>query len=57
MFLEEAFGGLLREGNFPRKQVLQRLEVNATDSAYEVYKDLCWDCIREARLAVSNCLT
>ena len=39
-FLDEAFGGLIREGYCNKKEVKNHLEIRAYNSAYEAYKRL-----------------
>ena len=49
VFLDEAFGGLVREDRFKQDKVLQHLEIKVETYAYEVYKQLCLDYIRESK--------
>ena len=46
-FLEEAFGGLVREHGFTRPQLQSLLKIEATNS-YKSYADCIWDYISQA---------
>lgn len=48
-FLDEAFGGLIREGYFSAKDLNQRLRVKSCDPNYALYRDLIWKYIKEAK--------
>jgi hypothetical protein len=48
-FLDEAFGGLVREGYFDFKDLQSRLNIKSRDSDFRIYHDLIWKYIREAR--------
>jgi hypothetical protein len=51
-FLEEAFGGLVRQG-YRLDQLEGRLKIVATDPDFETYCDEIWQYIREASERVS----
>ena len=48
-FLEEAFGGLVRERGYTQEQLRVQLEVRADDPVYLLYKRLADQYIRDAR--------
>lgn len=48
-FLDEAFGGLVREGYFEAKDLRKRLKIKCTDPDYALYRDLIWKYIGEAK--------
>jgi hypothetical protein len=48
-FLEEAFGGLVRECGFTQSELSRVLEIRANDPFYEPYKRLALRYISEAR--------
>jgi hypothetical protein len=48
-FLDEAFGGLVREGYFDAKALQQKLKIKCADPDYGIYRDLIWKYIREAK--------
>lgn len=48
-FLDEAFGGLVREGYFDAKDMHKRLKINCSNPDYEIYRGLIWKYIDEAR--------
>ena len=48
-FLEEAFGGLIREGHFTRETVLQKLRILCEDDDFNSYVLLINKYIKEAR--------
>ncbi|MCY4150980.1 MAG: STAS-like domain-containing protein [Aestuariivita sp.] len=47
-FLEEAFGGLVRKGNFDKNQLNEHLEIQANDPLYEIYRKSANRYIRDA---------
>ena len=47
-FLEEAFGGLIREEALTLKDVKRLLRVEFDDGSYKVYVDLIWKYIDDA---------
>jgi hypothetical protein len=47
-FLDEAFGGLVREGYFEVRDLERRLKIRCNDPDYALYCDLIWKYIREA---------
>ncbi len=47
-FLDEAFGGLIREDNFEKSEIDRHLDVRADDDVYKVYKAMCQRYIDEA---------
>lgn len=47
-FLEEAFGGLVRDG-FPYEMLQQRLAITATEPRKKRYIDQIWQYIQEAK--------
>jgi STAS-like domain of unknown function (DUF4325) len=48
-FLEEAFGGLVRERGFSKSKLGRHLEIRANDPFYETYRVLAQRYIAEAR--------
>jgi hypothetical protein len=48
-FLEEAFGGLVRERGFRKTELDRLLEIRSIDPFYETYKRLAMRYIAEAR--------
>jgi hypothetical protein len=50
-FLEEAFGGLVREGHYTPQELADRLEVVAKSRPYRIYADEIWDFIKAAGVA------
>jgi STAS-like domain of unknown function (DUF4325) len=48
-FLDEAFGGLVREGYFNAGDLQKRLKIKCTDPDYTIYRDLIWKYVREAK--------
>ncbi len=40
-FLDEAFGGLIREDNFKKSDLKKYLVIRAEDDVYKVYEDMC----------------
>ena len=48
-FLDEAFGGLVREGHFTAEELRKKLQVKYSDSDYAIYHNLIWKYIDEAR--------
>jgi hypothetical protein len=48
-FLEEAFGGLVRECGFSKRDLERHLEIRAIDSFYETYRILAQRYITDAR--------
>jgi len=48
-FLDEAFGGLVREGHFSSKDLKQKLQIQCQNSDYSIYANLIWKYINEAR--------
>ncbi|MCY4543444.1 MAG: DUF4325 domain-containing protein [Rhodobacteraceae bacterium] len=53
-FLDEAFGGLIREGRWPKKTVVRHLDIRAESPAYEIYKILCLRYIKESSSRVQR---
>ena len=47
-FLEEAFGGLIRNGYISKDELLQRLVIINNDENYKIYKELIYQFIQEA---------
>jgi hypothetical protein len=47
-FLDEAFGGLIREDHFELAQIRDKLTLVPGDESYEVYVELIWTYISEA---------
>ncbi|KAB2682942.1 DUF4325 domain-containing protein [Brucella pseudintermedia] len=45
-FLEEAFGGLLRLGLFPKDEILKRIDVQSTKPNLVFYKNMILDIIK-----------
>lgn len=52
-FLEEAFGGLVRNGNFTVENLGRVLVIEAKNAVFRPYKDLAEKYIREAKDAVA----
>ena len=52
-FLEEAFGGLVRNKHFTKETLTQNLIIEAT-SGWIVYKDMIWEYIDEAHKALES---
>lgn len=52
-FLDEAFGGLVREGYFDAKDLRKRMNVKSYDPDYAIYRDLIWKYIKEAKPRVN----
>lgn len=48
-FLEEAFGGLIREEGFSLQQVVQKLTLVATDASSRRYKEKIEEYLRKAQ--------
>jgi hypothetical protein len=48
-FLDEAFGGLVRNGYFTAEQLKTILKVENNDADYAIYRDLIWKYINEAK--------
>jgi STAS-like domain of unknown function (DUF4325) len=47
-FLEEAFGGLVRDHGYAASDLRRRLQLIAHDPAFETYKDEIWSYIHDA---------
>lgn len=47
-FLEEAFGGLVRERGFTAAELHKRLEIRASDLSFQVFRRLAWQYIDDA---------
>ncbi len=52
-FLEEAFGGLIREG-FELEYLKEKLKLVAEDADFEIYPDEAWEYILEAEARQAN---
>lgn len=48
-FLEEAFGGLVREAGFSKKELSGSLEIRCDSPVYSPYRDLAMQSIAEAK--------
>jgi len=48
-FLEEAFGGLVRKGEFTAEELRRRLELALKDKDFEMYRALIWRYVAEAK--------
>lgn len=48
-FLEEAFGGLVREGHFDKQTLKQRLKITTTNPDFQFYVERIWKYIKSAR--------
>ncbi len=48
-FLEEAFGGLVRGGDFSADGLRKKLEIAYKDPDFKIYGDLIWRYIEEAK--------
>jgi hypothetical protein len=48
-FLDEALGGLVREGYFKAAELQSRLKIESADADFGMYRDLIWKYIREAK--------
>jgi hypothetical protein len=49
-FLDEAFGGLVREGYFKVADLERKLKIQCLNPDYGLYRDLIWKYIRDAKL-------
>jgi hypothetical protein len=47
-FLEEAFGGLIREGHFKYADLQKKLTVKALDQKYEIYRRMAEQYMKDA---------
>jgi hypothetical protein len=47
-FLDEAFGGLVRDGNLNEQGLREVLKIELTDQDFSMYRDLIWKYISEA---------
>jgi len=47
-FLDEAFGGLVRQGHFTLGQLKSHLKIETTQPEYEMYVKLAWKYIEDA---------
>jgi hypothetical protein len=47
-FLEEAFGGLVRELKFKKDDIKNRLAVTYKDQAFKMYSDMIWEYVGQA---------
>lgn len=48
-FLDEAFGGLVREGHFTPDTLRDKLHIQHKDPDYAIYANLIWKYINEAK--------
>jgi hypothetical protein len=48
-FLEEAFGGLVRQGYYSAADLKRKLEIAYEDQDFKMYGDLIWKYIQDAR--------
>lgn len=48
-FLDEAFGGLVREGHFDKKELIGRLVIKSANPVFGIYKELIWKYINAAK--------
>jgi uncharacterized protein DUF4325 len=48
-FLDEAFGGLVREGYFKAQDLEKKLQIKSSDPEYKIYNDLIWKYIKDAK--------
>jgi hypothetical protein len=48
-FLEESFGGLVREGHFTAQDLRRKLQIKFSDPVLDIYKVLIWKYIAEAQ--------
>ena len=48
-FLEEAFGGLVREGYFKSDDLKDKLKIRSADPDFDFYRALIWKYIKEAK--------
>lgn len=53
-FLEEAFGGLIREEGFTREELRKRLELVHENESYKTYVEEVWFYVDEAERAKSD---
>jgi len=44
-FLEEAFGGLVREFGFKKEDLKKKLEINFSEPEFKIYSDMIWEYI------------
>jgi len=49
-FLDEAFGGLVRDDQFDVAELEKKLRIKCDDPDFRFYRDLIWKYIREARV-------
>ena len=52
-FLEEAFGGIVRKGYQTASDLKKKLSIELTNTDYELYRQLIWKYIAEAKSPVS----
>lgn len=48
-FLDEAFGGLVRERHFTSQQLKQKLKIISSDPEFAIYRELIWKYINQAK--------
>lgn len=48
-FLEEAFGGLVRESLFTQEELERKLEIKYIDDSFGSYESEIWEYIKDAR--------
>ena len=48
-FLEEAFGGLVREFGFKKDDLKKKLVIEFTEPEFQIYSDMIWEYIEEAK--------
>src|SRR4051812_14200605 len=48
-FLEEAFGGLVRQGYYTAADLKKKLLISFKDRAFKMYHDVIWKYIQEAK--------
>ena len=53
-FLEEAFGGLIREHDFTADQLRRKLTIAANNSRYEIYRKMAENYVSEAAAALKK---
>jgi len=48
-FLDEAFGGLVREEGFSADELKRVLDIRSDADVYRIFRDLAWQYISEAK--------
>lgn len=48
-FLEEAFGGLIRENGFSGNEIKEKLTIETKSIGFEIFKEAIWEYIEDAK--------